>query len=120
MIEYLDFPGPAGHPDRMDLKVDTGFLRLAAADVSALRDSVRTILDDLGSELASRGTSWEHGSFGAAFAGGANGYLAAKNQLFQSTDNLATTLDHLSSAMSIAADTWAMADGEPTQRVGGR
>ncbi|OMC13532.1 WXG100 family type VII secretion target [Mycobacterium sp. SP-6446] len=118
MIEYLDFLGPVGHPDGMDLKVDPDFLRLAAADVSASRDSVRMILDDLGSELASRGTSWENGSFGRTFAGGANGYLAAKNQLFQSTQNLATTLDHLSSAMSTAANAWAITDGEPEPRIG--
>ncbi|MGE2818283.1 hypothetical protein ACQI5H_24550, partial [Mycobacterium heidelbergense] len=62
--------------------------------------------------LASRGTLWEHGEFGSAFAGGAHGYLAAKGQLFQSAQNLATTLGEFSSAMSQAADAWTTAEGK--------
>jgi uncharacterized protein YukE len=96
----------------MNLEVNPGLLGHAATDVSALRDRVQSVFDDLHSELASRGTSWEHGSFGTAFAGGAHGYLAAKDQLFQSAQNLATTLGHYSSAMSKAADAWATEDGK--------
>jgi hypothetical protein len=70
--------------------------------------------------LAGRRTSWEQGSFGTAFAGGAHGYLAAKDHLFQSAQNLATTLGDYSSAMSKAADAWAIADGEPAPRIGGQ
>jgi uncharacterized protein YukE len=103
----------------MNLEVNPGLLGLAAADVSALRDRVQGIVDDLQSDLASRGTSWEHGSFGTAFAGGAHGYLAAKDQLFQSAQNLATTLGHYSSAMSQAADAWAAADNDPAPGIGG-
>lgn len=104
----------------MNVQVDPGLLAHAAVDVSALQDRVQRIFDDLRSGLASRGTSWQHGSFGTAFAGGAHGYLAAKDQLFHSAQNVATTLDHYSSAMSHAADAWAIADGEPPPSVRGR
>src|SRR5947209_14228820 len=104
----------------MNLEIDHALLEDAAADVAALRDRVRSVFDDLQSELASRGTSWEQGSFATAFAGGAHGYLAAKDQLFQSAHNLATTLGHYSTAMSQAATAWAIADGEPAPRIGGR
>ena len=103
----------------MNLEVNPRLLRLAAADVSALHDRVRNFFDDLRSDLASRGTSWEHGSFGTAFANGPHGYLAANDQLFQSAQNLATTLGHYSAAMSKAADALAIADGEPAPRTGG-
>ena len=119
MIGYLDVPDPVGHPDVMNLDVNPGLLRLAAADVSALQDCVQIVFNDLRSDLASRGTSWEHGSFGTAFASGAHGYLVAKDQLFQSAQNLAATLGHYSSAMSKAADAWAKADGEPAPSIGG-
>jgi hypothetical protein len=102
----------------MNLAVNPGLLRLAAADVSALHDYVATVFDNLLSDLASRGTSWEQGSFGTAFAHGAHGYLAAKSQLFQRAQNLATTLGHYSTAMSTAANAWAIADGVPAQRIG--
>jgi hypothetical protein len=69
--------------------------------------------------LASRGTSWEHGSFGTAFAGGPHGYLVAQDHLFDSAQNLAMTLGHYSSAMSKGADAWAIADGESPARIGG-
>jgi uncharacterized protein YukE len=104
----------------MNLEVNPALLGLAAADVSALRDRVQSVFDDLQSDLACRGTSWEHGSFGTAFAGGAHGYLVAKDQLFQSAQNLATMLGHYSSAMSNAADAWALADNEPAPRIGGK
>jgi uncharacterized protein YukE len=119
VIGYLDLTDPVGHPDVMELEVDPGLLGRAAADVSALQDCVQSVFDDLQSDLASRGTSWEHGSFGTAFAGGAHGYLAAKDQLFQSAQNLATTLGDYSSAMSKAADAWAIADAESPARIGG-
>jgi len=118
-IGYLDLTDPVGHHDVMDLEVYPDLLRLAAADVSALQDRVQIVLDDLRSDLASRGTAWEHGSFGTAFARGAHGYLVAKDQLFQSAQNLATTIGHYSSAMSKAADKWAIADGESAPRIGG-
>jgi uncharacterized protein YukE len=104
----------------MNLEVDPGLLRVAAADVSALQDRVQTVFDNLRSDLASRGTSWEHGSFGTAFADGPHSYLAAKARLFHSAQNLATTLGHYSSAMSKAAHAWAIADGEPAAGIGGR
>jgi uncharacterized protein YukE len=104
----------------MNLEINPGLLRLAAAaDVSALQHRVQIVFNDLRSDLVSRGTSWEHGSFGTAFVGGAHGYLVAKDQLFQSAQNLATTLGHYSSAMSQAADAWAIADGESPARIGG-
>ena len=46
-------------------------------------------------------------------------YLVAKDQLFQSAANLATTLGDYCSAMSKAADAWAIADGEPAAGSGG-
>jgi uncharacterized protein YukE len=103
----------------MNLEVNPGLLRRAAADVSALHDRVQTVFDNLRSDLASRGTSWEQGSFGTAFAGGPHGYFVAQDQLFQSAQNLATTLGDYSSAMSQAADAWAIADGEPAAGIGG-
>jgi uncharacterized protein YukE len=104
----------------MNLEVNPGLLQRAAADVAALQDRLQTIFDNLRSDLASRGTSWEHGTFGTAFANGPHGYLVAKDQLFQSAQNLATTLGHYSSAMSTAADAWAISDGEPPAGTGGR
>ncbi|MGE2818146.1 hypothetical protein ACQI5H_23835, partial [Mycobacterium heidelbergense] len=71
----------------MDLEVDPGLLGLAAAEVSGLQRCVLRVFDELRCDLASRGTLWEHGEFGSAFAGGAHGYLAAKGQLFQSAQN---------------------------------
>ncbi|OMC10584.1 hypothetical protein A5736_00180 [Mycobacterium sp. SP-6446] len=73
---------------------------------------MQRVFDDLRRDLASRGTSWEHGSFGEAFAGGAHGYLVAKDQLFQNAHNVATTLGNYSLAMSQAADAWVTADGK--------
>jgi uncharacterized protein YukE len=104
----------------MNLEVDPALLRRAAAEVSALDDRVQSVFDDLRSDLASRGTSWEQGSFGTAFADGAHGYLTAKDILCQSAQNLATTLGSYASAMSQAADAWATADGDPAAGIGGR
>jgi uncharacterized protein YukE len=118
MIGYLDLTDPVGDHDVMNLEVNPGQLRLAAADVAALRDRVQKVFDDLQSDLANRGTAWEHGSFGTAFAGGAHGYLAAKDQLFQSAQNLATTLGDYGGAISDAADAWAIADGESPATIG--
>jgi uncharacterized protein YukE len=119
MIGYLDLIDPVGHHGVVNLEVNPGLLRRAAADVSALQDCVQIVFNDLRCDLARRGAAWEHGSFGTAFAGGARGYLVAKDQLFQSAQNLAMTLGHFSSAMSQAADAWAIADGEPAPRIGG-
>ena len=102
----------------MNLGVNPDLLARAADDVSALRDRVRSIFDDLQSDLASRGNAWEHGRFGAAFAGGAHGYLAAKDHLFDSAQNLATTLDDYSTAIAKAADAWTTADGESPATIG--
>lgn len=104
--------------DVMNLEVDPGLLAHAAADVATVQDRLQTVFDNLRSDLASRGTSWAKGSFGTAFADGAHGYLAAKDQLFQSAQNLAVTLGHYSSAMSSAANAWAIADGEPAAGTG--
>jgi uncharacterized protein YukE len=103
----------------MNLEVNPGLLGRAAADVSTLHDHVQTIFDNLRSDLARLGTSWEHGTYWTEFAESPHGYLAAKDHLFQSAQNLATTLGHYSSAMSKAADAWALADGEPASRNGG-
>lgn len=111
VIGYLDLTGRVGQSDVMDLEVNPDLLRRAAADVSALHDVVQIVFEDLRSDLASRGISWERGRFGTPFAGGAHGYLVAKDQLFHSAQNLATTIGHYSSAMSKAADEWAIADG---------
>jgi uncharacterized protein YukE len=102
----------------MNLGVNPDLLARSADDVSALRDSVRNIFDDLQSDLASRGNAWEHGRFGAALAGGAHGYLAAKDHLFESAQNLSTTLDDYSSAITKAADAWAAADSESPATIG--
>lgn len=119
VIGYLDPTDRMGHHDVMNLEVNPGLLRLAAADVATLQDCVQTVFDDLRSDLASRGTAWQHGSFGTAFAGGPHGYLVAEDELFHSAQNLATTLGHYSSAMSKAADAWAIADGELPAKIGG-
>jgi uncharacterized protein YukE len=118
VIGYLDSTDPVGDHDVVNLDVNPAQLRLAAADVGALHDRVQKVFDDLESDLANRGTAWEHGSVGTAFAGGAHGYLAAKGQLFQSGRNLATTLDDYSAAISNAADAWTIADGESPAIIG--
>jgi uncharacterized protein YukE len=112
VIGYLDLTDPVDQPDVMHLEVDPRLLRQAAAEVSALQDRVQIIFNNLRSDLARHGTSWEQGSFGTVFAGGAHGYLAAKDQLCQSAQNLATTFGHYSSAMSKSADDWEIADAE--------
>lgn len=104
----------------MNLRVNPALLRLAAADVSTLQDRLQTVFDDLRRDLASRGTSWEHGSFGSAFADGPHGYLVTNDQLFQSAQNLADTLGNYSAAMSNAADAWAIADGELPAGIGAK
>jgi uncharacterized protein YukE len=111
VIGYLDLTDRVGQHDVMDFEVDPTQLRLAAAEVSALQDYVDSVFDDLRSDLATRGTSWQHGSFGTAFAGD---YLDAEDQMFQSAQNLATTLGHYSSAMSQAVDELTAADSAPS------
>ena len=115
VIEYLDLASRVGQSDVVDLEVDPRLLRQAADDVSALQDSVRNVLNELRFNLASRGTSWQRGAFGTAFA---SEYLDAEQLLLESTQNLAATLGRYASAMSDAAGELAAADSMP--RVGGR
>jgi hypothetical protein len=106
----------------MDLKVNPVLLRRAAVDLMTVQDCVLSVFDDLRSDLASRGSPWEQGSIGAAFADGADGahgYLAAKEHLFQSAHNLATTLGDYAAHTASAADAWAVVDGEPPAGDGG-
>lgn len=118
MIRYLDLTEHLGHSAFMNLEVDPGLLRRAAADVPVLQDCVQVVFNALRSDLASRGTFWEHGSFGTAFAGGAHGYLVATDRLFKSAQDLAATMGRYSLAMSKAADDWAVADGESAPGIG--
>jgi uncharacterized protein YukE len=118
MIRCLDLRDVLGHDDGMDLQVDPDLLHRAAAEMSTLQHRVQAIFDDLRGNLADRGTSWEHGSFGTVFAGGAHGYLAATDRLFQSAADLATTFGLYSSAMAKAAHAWAEQDAAVTPRIG--
>lgn len=70
-----------------EVYADPDGMRKAAKDFEAATDEIAKILKKLTTATESRGTCWGDDKTGREFANGPKGYLAGRDNLFDSLDN---------------------------------
>ncbi|GAA5067095.1 hypothetical protein [Nocardia callitridis] len=87
-----------------EISVDTGKLRGAAAISGGVGDRIGAILTELEGVTGGDGTPWGNDSFGKKFADGANGYVAARENLTGAVGGMAKTFNDIEAGQSDAAN----------------
>ncbi|MFD6395237.1 WXG100 family type VII secretion target [Nocardia sp. NPDC060249] len=90
-------------------------LRGAAGKMGDLRDRMNTILTTLESSLDAKGAAWGGDGYGATFADGDQGYVAARENLTEGIGNTAKTFDSYSDGQYKAAGILARTEQRSTE-----
>lgn len=86
------------------LEVYEDLLRKAADATGEVRDRVDSVLSTLKGSLKGRGAPWGDDKIGLQFVEGPKGYIAARDDFFESLGNVRTTFAGFSTGQTEAAD----------------
>lgn len=92
------------------VQVTPSQLQNAAGEMATIQGRVSAILTTLEDSLAARGSAWGDDSYGATFADGPAGYIAARKNLTEGMANVAKTLGSYSDGQRKAAKILAAQD----------
>ncbi|WP_024804326.1 WXG100 family type VII secretion target [Nocardia sp. BMG51109] len=92
------------------VEVDPEGLRRAADEFEDIADRTRSILDTLRGNAESKGEPWGHDKTGKQFAEGEKGYLAGRDNTFDSLKNLVTVFDDNATNLRDSATQFENAD----------
>ncbi|MET8775719.1 hypothetical protein ABZV58_11905 [Nocardia sp. NPDC004654] len=90
---------------------DPDMLRKAAqVETGQVRDAIESVLTNLDSALAARGTPWGNDKFGSRFHDGADGYAVSKSNARTNLSNASQSYDNFVTGQVRTADTMKKQD----------